>query len=168
MKKRIIPVKNYFILLLILIAVILLSMYITSWFRINQKQNLPKGAMNGYLKELKIEEIENFVVENPNIILYVSSSDNEEIVVVENKIKEYIKEKNISDSFVYLDTKDLDNETIEKEFSKIGKAKEHVYFIKPNVYSIKEGTISAFLYENERPLNAKETIKFIEKQEMIK
>jgi hypothetical protein len=168
MKKRTVPTKNYFILLLLLVGVVLSCMYITSWFRINQKQNLPKGVMASYLKELKIEEIADYVVENPSFILYVSESNDENITVVENKIKKYIEKQNISSNFVYLDVKDLDKEIIINELSKFGETKEHVFEISPNIYYIKDGEISNILYHNERNFNSKEAIKFIEKQDINK
>ena len=91
MKK--IPLKNYIILSIILGVSVLIVIYITNWFLATQKQNEENNNVN-FIKEVKVSEINNYITENPNFIIYLKCSTSNN-VKFEKKLKKFLIDNDI-------------------------------------------------------------------------
>lgn len=167
MKKREIPKKNYLLLAIILLATTLLCIYFSSWYKMSEEAKMPKGIMTAFLPEVKIEELNNFLLENENLILYVSSSGDESIKRFEKNIHDYIAKDGYTHYFAYIDTTDVDMDTLKRELQPKTKQKKINFSLTPNMYVFKEGELVDTLYYSAKPLNSKEAIQFVEKQGII-
>lgn len=167
MKKREIPVKNYIIIGLLFIGTILLCLYLSSWYKMSEEAKIPAGIMTNFLPEVKVDELDNFLLENGNTILYVSSSVDEEAKRFEKNIHDYIAKEGLARYFTYIDTKDISMTVLSSKLENRKEVKKLNLSISPNLYVFKEGKIIDALYYTEKPLNSKEGIAFIEKQEVI-
>ena len=81
---REIPLKNYLYLLLILIISTLFLIYIYAWYETYNESKLYTGIMNNYLTVINYNELDNYIIENKDAIIYVSVLGNEDI----NKFEE--------------------------------------------------------------------------------
>jgi hypothetical protein len=63
--------------------------------------------MDKYMDVINYNELDNYLVENPDTILYVSILDNEEIRAFEKKFKTQFKEKNVNNKLLYLNITSL-------------------------------------------------------------
>lgn len=160
-----IPTKNYMILFSIVTATILLCLYITQWYKKAEENSIEPGILAKELPQVTIEEFQNYVTENPNIILYISSSTDEKIKRFEKTIYEYIVEKNIRNYFIYIDASKVDRNALLETIKNKGSIKEDYI---PNIYVLKDGKIENVLYESTPSLHAKEAIRFIKKQDIVK
>lgn len=68
-----IPLKNYFILGIILVSSIFIVLYINKLY-LSTKNN--DNILNGFIKEIKTQEIDNYIIENPNFIIYLGYKNN--------------------------------------------------------------------------------------------
>ncbi|MDD3341785.1 MAG: hypothetical protein PHN72_06340 [Bacilli bacterium] len=168
MKKnnKVIPIKNYIILAIVVVLTLLLCGYLRNWYKMKEEATLPEGIMSGFMPEVKLEELDNYLLENPNIFLYVSSSSEENNRQFEKKFHDYIKKNNHLGFFVYLDTKGLSLEEVSTTLkSKSSIKKDNInYTLTPNLYAIKEGKIDATLYTTKVTYHYKDLIHFILKQ----
>lgn len=166
--KKTIPIKNYIILGIIIIFTLLLCSYFSSWYKTNEEANLKKGIMSENLMQIKIEELDNYMQENPNKIIYLSSSNDEEIKSYENKLYNYIIDNNLSNLFIYIDTSEIEIEKLVSILEKNSVIKGNIdYSISPNIYIVKEGKITEVLYYQKEKINSKDAIKYISKNEDI-
>lgn len=166
--KKIIPVKNYVILFIIIIITLLLCSYFSSWYQTNEEANMKKGIMSENLMQIKIEELDNYVLENPNKIIYLSSSNDETIKTYENKIYDYISDNNLIELFIYIDTSDIEIEKLVSILKKNSVIKDNVdYSISPNIYIVKDGKITEALYYQKENINSKDAIKYISENEDV-
>lgn len=166
MEKRKIPTKNYIILSVLCIGVVLICLYINSWYQMSEEAKMPKGIMIGFLPEVKLEEMDNYLRENPNVILYTSSSTDDSIKRYEKNFHDAIVKKSTANNFVYLDTSVIDQNTLSntlKSKTSTTIKKNIDYSLSPNVYVFKEGKIEAVLYSKKQALGSKEVIRFVEK-----
>lgn len=97
MKK--IPLKNYFILGMILASSIFIVLYINKLY-LSTKNN--DNILNGFIKEIKIQEIDNYIIENPNFIIYLGykSNDNKSF---EKKFKKLVTKYDLQRDIVFID-----------------------------------------------------------------
>ena len=84
-KEKEIPFKNYIILAVILIFTILLVVYLFNWQSIYQKNKLQESILDKYLMVINYNELDDYLVEDKEAIVYVSVLNDEKIRMFENK-----------------------------------------------------------------------------------
>lgn len=117
---RKIPVKNYVIVLIICLFTIAVVSYLAYWFKTNNSYQSNNQIMSGLLFEFGEDEIinnvENYVIDNPDCVLYLSYGGNN-IKAFERELKNFIEENNIKSSFVYINLDTVKNKKFLTEFS---------------------------------------------------
>ena len=108
-KKRNIPPKNYLYLSFIIVGSILLIVYICNWYKAYNESKLYTNIMNQYLTVINYNELDNYITENKDAVIYVSVLGNKEINKFEEKFKKSIIDNNLKNEILYLD---LSNENI--------------------------------------------------------
>lgn len=160
---RKVPLKNYFILTLILVLSILIVFYLVKIYNSTIHNTNDKQILNK-IKEITILELDNYIVENPNIVIYLMDSDYKSISF-EKKLNQVIVEHDLQSQFVLINIANniyqeydktanvnFKNKSILKEVPinslVIIENKKIKRFIKINDV-LKKSEISKFLKENE-------------------
>jgi len=116
---RKVPLKNYVILGVVMVVTLLLLYYFYMWVDIYKESKINIPIMDKYMNVINYNELDNYLVENPNTILYVSVLDNEEIRTFEKKLKNEFKSKNINNEVLYMNlTSELNDKDIMNELTK--------------------------------------------------
>ncbi len=148
-----IPMKNYIYLLIILLISILLLIYIYTWYKNYKENQLNTGIMNNYLTVINYNELDDYIIENKDAIIYVSILGNKEINKFEEKFKNNIIKENLKNAILYLD---LTNENIPSAVKKLQIDEEFPYLV---VYT--NGKITDTYNIKEANYNTKKTIKYL-------
>ena len=114
-KLREVPLKNYIYLFLILLGTILILIYIYTWYDTYNQNKLNTSIMNEYLTVINYNELDNYIIENKDAILYVSMLGNEDINRFEKKFKNEIIKNNLRNDILYLDLTNENQESAIKE-----------------------------------------------------
>ena len=164
MKKEI-PLKNYILLSIVLILTIVVVTYFFMWENTYEKSRLQTPILDDYLLVINYNELNNYLVENKDVIIYVSELNNENIRLFENKFKNIINKNNLNNKILYLDlTKELKENDIVREINqKYGKEMTEV----PSIIIIKYGKISSSYNIKENSYNVKLLEKYLEKEAVI-
>lgn len=152
-KLREVPLKNYIYLFLILLGSILLLIYIYTWYDTYNKNKLNTSIMNEYLTVINYNELDNYIVENKDAIIYVSILGNEDINHFERKFKNVVLENNLKNSILYLD---ITNENIESATKKLQIEEDFPYLV---VYT--NGNITDTYNIKETNYSSKKTLKYL-------
>lgn len=158
-KEKEIPFKNYIILAVILIFTILLVVYLFNWQSIYQKNKLQEPILDKYLMVINYNELDDYLVENKEAIVYVSVLNDEKIRMFENKFKNLIIKNDLNNKVLYLN---LTNESVEinkKYLSNLSEVPTLIIFDEGKVvesYSIKDNNYDIKAFE-----------RFLEKEEII-
>lgn len=164
MKKEI-PLKNYILLSIVLILTIVVVIYFFLWKNTYEKSKLQTPILDDYLLVINYNELNNYLVENKDAIIYISKLNNENIRLFENKFKNIINKNNLNNKILYLDlTEELKENNIVKEINKkYGKEMTEV----PTIVIIKDGKISSSYNIKENKYNIKLLEKYLEKEDVI-
>lgn len=117
---RKIPTKNYIILGVIIAVTLLVLYYFYMWVDVYKESKINIPIMDKYMTVINYNELNNYIVENPNTIVYVSVLENEKIREFEKKLKNKYKNKEIYNEVLYMNItddikdKNLKNEMISK------------------------------------------------------
>ena len=152
-KLREVPLKNYIYLFLILLGSILLLIYICTWYDTYNQNKLNTSIMNEYLTVINYNELDDYIVENKDAIIYVSILGNEDINNFERKFKSVIIENNLKNTILYLD---ITNENIESATKKLKIEQEFPYLV---VYT--NGNITDTYNIKENKYSSKKTLKYL-------
>ena len=102
-----IPLKNYFILGIILASSIFIVLYINKLY-LSTKNN--DNILNGFIKEIKTQEIDNYIIENPNFIIYLGYKNNDN-KSFEKKFKKLVTKYDLQKDIVFIDISQFNDET---------------------------------------------------------
>ena len=165
MQKKSIPLKNYIIVVVIVLLVVLGSLYACSWYKTIKEYNLNKSVITDTVNKIELETLESYIVDNSNFIMYLSDSSDESIKSFEKKFKRYIKNNSLNSEILYLDIKDYDNELVVETL--LNYKSENLKNLKnipfPNLLIFENGKIEDILYLRKSSINRKDVVDFIEK-----
>ena len=103
MKDNNIPFKNYIFLAFTLILSIIVVIYFYVWYGAYEENTLSTPIMDKYLTVIKYNELEDYLIENKDAIIYVSILENEDIRIFEKKFKNVVNYYSLNSSILYLD-----------------------------------------------------------------
>lgn len=99
---RKIPMKNYFILFfigLITVSIVLIS---ANLYKKTNKDEY-SSVMSKFVTEITSYDFENYLLENPSAVVYISSKTDRKLESFEMELKQELANYNIQKYFVYLD-----------------------------------------------------------------
>ena len=109
-KKKDIPKKNYFILGIILIISCILVYYINAWYSLYQYEKRGNSPITTYIEIINYNEVENYIAENSDAIIYVSKSNNLKIRKFEEDNEKLFKKLELNYNILYMDAKDVNKD----------------------------------------------------------
>lgn len=105
-KNRNIPFKNYILLAITLILTVIVVIYFFMWHSNNEENNLKTPIMDKYLRVINYNELDNFLVENKDSVIYISKLNNKEVRDFEKRFKLLINDYSLNNDILYLDLTD--------------------------------------------------------------
>ena len=113
---RVIPKKNYIILSVIIVASVVLLYYFYMWFLAYKDSKINMPILDKYVNVINYNELDNYIVENPDSIIYVSVTDDNKIKNFEEKMVNLFENDELKNEILYMDiTDDIKNSKIKKE-----------------------------------------------------
>ena len=117
---REIPVKNYVILGVVIVITMLFLYYFYMWVDVYKESKINIPILDRYMMVINYNELDNYLVENPNAIVYVSVLEDENIRSFEKKVKNKYKNNEIEKDILYMNiTEDIKDDNVRNEM--IGK-----------------------------------------------
>lgn len=118
---REIPTKNYFIVLIVSILVVLLTLYVRSFYLNYQSVNANTSIFEDKsINQMNIDDIDYAVNETTDGFIFVSYNGETRISIMERRLYKEIEKKNLNDKILYLNiTENKDNilNTLRKKFA---------------------------------------------------
>ncbi len=158
MKK--IPLKNYFIVGFLIIFTIFLTFYLM------KKYDSVKVKEINFVSEVKENELDSYITERQEVIIYMASSNNKGLDTFNKDLKKYTEDKNLKDLYVYLDLKNVSSNFYNKfNIKYLKEADNSVFNIKePTFVIIRNGKMDSYLNN----INSIEQVKeFFKKNEVL-
>ena len=109
--KRVVPLKNYIYLLIMMALVVFITFGIVNIFKYYDEKKLEKSCFDGYISDVSLKDMKNILTEpSSEMFIIVTEANNEEVYNAEKEIKRIIKARNIRDNIMFIDyTKNKNN-----------------------------------------------------------
>lgn len=154
---RVISKKNYLILGLILLVSLLFLYYLYMWYDAWKDSKLNIPILDNYLEVINYNELDNYLVENPDSIIYVSVLEDEKIRDFEKKFKNSIRSNSIKNNILYMNiTNDIDSITSDKYL-----INSHSIIDYPCILVFSDGNLVSFYDIDGNDYNISDMITFI-------
>ena len=101
MEKKV-PIKNYVILVVIVLLTVAVVFYIRDWYNTTKEYYAQNSVITQVVREIKSEEISNYTLENQKFVLYVASGRNTELKNFENDLKSLIQKMDLGENTLYM------------------------------------------------------------------
>lgn len=109
MKKEI-PVKNYLILVLVFLLTVVGVFYAREWYNTSKIYYAQNSVLKDVVREIKNEELSNYVLENQKFILYVASGQDDRIKDFENDFKNLIQDMDLNENILYMNLDEVNTD----------------------------------------------------------
>lgn len=167
-KEKNIPLKNYIILAAILILTIILVIYFYMWYENYESTKLTSPIMDEYMQVINYNELNDYLVENKNSVIYVSVLDSKEIRNFELKFKKFIRDNSLDNSILYLNlTEELKDNKIVKELKNKYKLDNLDITNVPAIIIFKDGNITSIYNIKDDDYNIDKLKSYLEKERVI-
>jgi hypothetical protein len=97
-----VTLKNYIIYSVIVLVTIILLLYLRSWYHEYKQQQLKVPVIRGYLNEINYQELNSYVKENPNLLVYACAPSRSDCRNLEYNLRKEVKKYNLKEKLVYL------------------------------------------------------------------
>ena len=155
-KTREIPFKNYVILGIVIVVTMFILYYFYMWIDAYKESKINIPILDKYMTVINYNELDNYLVENPDTIVYVSVLENEEIRVFEKKLKNKYRDNMLVHEVLYMDvTNNLkDNNTVVEMKNRYSLNNLNITDI-PCVLVFSNGVLTSIysIYDNEYDIN---------------
>lgn len=105
--EREIPLKNYIILGLVVLLTLGLVYYFYLWYITYEESKLNETIMDRYLEVINYNELNDYIVENRNAMIYTSVLEDNDIRKFEIKFKNIVVKNALKDKILYMDMTDI-------------------------------------------------------------
>ena len=174
MKK--IPRNNYVVAAILSILTFVIVGYFAFWYTETKEYSDDNSVMTGYLLEIGeeslIDNLNNYLLDNPNTVLYMTYGNNITVQNFEEEFKHFINDNNIKQSFIYIDLNKVEDKKFTSEFrnnffTEKLKNKNVDVEKQPNLFVFKEGKIQKLLYYTTQSINMSDVQIFLENEGII-
>lgn len=105
---RQIPSKNYVIVLILFIISIILVLVLANWYKSYKDYQLTIPVINGVINEINDKEVDNFLLENRDTMIYIGISNDDNCRKLEEDLKIIIEKNDLQNDIVYLNLSNID------------------------------------------------------------
>lgn len=108
---REIPKKNYYILAILLIVTVILTLLLSS-ISLNKEETF--SDFYEYSNKIVPEEFDEYMLENNDIIIYISSKYDLSNKTFENRFQKKLNNLNLKENLIFIDKNDINTKFLKK------------------------------------------------------
>lgn len=163
-----IPLKNYIILAVVLILTIIIVIYFYRWQFSYEKIKLSTPIIEEYMQVINYNELNDYLIENKNAVIYSSKLGDKKIRDFEVRFKNLIIENSLKDKILYLNiTSEINNENISKEMKNTYKLGNKNITNIPSIMIYEEGKLISIYNIKDDNYNIDKIERYLEEQGVI-
>lgn len=111
--------KNYILLAVLLVVTVFLTFFLSSLYK---SRNNVVSDFYEYCNKINSNEFDEFIIENPDSIIYIGDKNNLDFKEQESALKDEIEKKGLKNKIVYLEKSTLSKKFLSSLKSKYGKS----------------------------------------------
>ena len=167
---RKIPMKNYVVFGMLVIVTLAIVYGVRKIYLDKIEYEKSTNETLNILSSVNEDELATYLVENRDIILYMSSSGDDSIKSFENELRKYVLNHQLSQDIIYLNTRNVSDAFFtnfkDKYFASNLKESDIEVVKQPNMFLVENGKIVSVMYNSKHSISIDDVKKFIGAQEV--
>lgn len=155
-------VKNYLILFLLVVVTVTLTLYLCDCYRVYSDNQKEIPVIRGTLSEITYEELDHYIMENPNSTIYMCTASSQNCRNFENDFIKLIKKKDLQDDIIYLNLSGVDETAFLTDFNNKYKYKYVLTTEYPAIVTFDNSNVANMLQEKDGKLSITKVKHYIE------
>ncbi len=164
---RVIPKKNYFILVVIIVATLFSVFFIREKYLKQISYDRVTNKRIDFIFEIKEKELDSYLMENREVVIYMASSADNSLENFETELKKYVLKEQLGKELIYINLNDISknflNKLKTKYFSEELKNNKIELINDPNMMIVENGKIVSIMYNKEKTINMEDVKKYLTK-----
>lgn len=140
-------VRNYIILAVFILIGVGLTLYFCKVYKVYDDYQKATPVIQGVLSEITPEELNHYVVDNSQMVIYMCTASNENCRHFEKDFKKYIARESVQDNIIYLNLSETDLDQFITDFNNTYKYKHKLTKDLPALVAFTDGNVDAILQE---------------------
>ncbi len=155
--------RNYLLLLFLFLFCIVLVLYLCKIYKVNDEEKKKTPVISGAISEIYYEDLEHYLMDNPTVVLYLCTANDDVCRSFERDFKKLLKKKEYNDQIIYLNLTDLEQDDFVNNFNNSYPYKEKLTVDYPAFVLFEDGKIKSILQGTlEKPLTIVKTKQFLD------
>ena len=139
------------------------TLYLCRWYNVYKEYKNQIPVIRGVLSEISYDELDHYIVDNSNIMLYICTSNSDNCRSFEKKLKKYVNRHELNNKIVYLNLTNVDQISFLDEFNSKYNLKNKLTSNYPAFILFRDGKCVSLLQDNsKRTLTISKLDNFIE------
>ena len=145
-----IPLKNYFILLMLFSLCIGLVLYFCRMYQVYDEEQKKVPVIQGRLSEIYQEDLDHLILENPTMVIYMCTSNDSVCRDFEKSFIKLLKKNDYSNEIIYLNLTGQDVDSFIDSFNERYSYKTKLTNNYPSFVLFEDGEVQGILQGNEK------------------
>jgi hypothetical protein len=165
-KKEKKKIRNYIITVILFIVCFGAILYLRELYKVHEDEQKRIPVIQGYVSEIYSEDLEHYILDNPNTVVYMCIANDDNCRTFEREFKKLLKTEDYSDRIVYLNLTDVDQDYFVEEFNNKYVNKTKLTKKYPAFVLFEDGKLKAVLQEKDKKLDIVKVKHFLEISEV--
>ena len=168
-EEKIVPVKNYIILGILFVVVVVLVIYLCNLYQVYDAHQREIPVIRGTLSEILPDELEHYIMENPTTVIYMCTAADFVCRDYEKDFKKLVEKENLQESIIYLNLSNIDKKDFVQYFNGTYCYRIALKNRYPALVVFEDGEVQGILQGNQnQELSISKTEQFIELHQIKK
>ena len=139
-----------------------MSTYFYMWNKAYNESKINEPVLDKYMTVINYNELEDYLIENPDTIIYTSILEDKDIRSFENRFKNYIRNDKLDHDVLYMDiTSEIKSNNKKTDMMKKYSVEYANILDIPNVMVFENGKLKMIYNIQDNDYDVKKTVEFI-------
>lgn len=159
---RVIPKNNYIILGIVILVSLLIIYYFYMWVSAYKDAKENVSVLDNYMNVINYNELDNYIVENPDSVIYVSVVDDTQINKFDKKLANSIKNNDFNKDVLYMNiTETIKDASIKREMIEKYSLKYADITDIPNIIVFEDGKLISIYNIKDNGYSVSKVVEFV-------
>lgn len=159
---RVIPKKNYIILGIVVLVSLLIIYYFYMWVSAYKDAKENVSVLDNYMNVINYNELDNYIVENPDSVIYVSVVDDTQINKFDKKLANSIKNNDFNKDVLYMNiTETIKDASIKRKMIEKYSLKYADITDVPNIIVFEDGKLISIYNIKDNGYSVSKVVEFV-------
>lgn len=137
-----------------MVVTVMLTFYLASWYKVTKENDTTVSVLEKTLLNIKITDLDSYLIESPDINIYILRVLDKDTKKVEKKLKKYVIDNQLKDEIIFMDIREYTEAEINQLKAKLSEELKTINFeTNSNILTFSDRKITNAVYKELTEVN---------------